>query len=260
MISVVGTISGSVNMAVMNSKWQQKKQNINDGRKELTAQERELQFYQQQSDSIRESKTPANIDAKLASGAKLTPEEIQYLRKNAPQALKEYEDLQREKAGYKKQLQNCKSKEEVEKLKMNKMGEFLSATKKIANNPHIPKGTKVQMLKKILKQVAGINDVHEEFLQSAKYQSLPEKAIEEDKEKEENIVSEEEKENADEITAISPDTEIEEVLKEIKRSISIGAVIDTKTDMDMSEHSTYTDGNIITEQAQNVSAGVNIYV
>ena len=260
MISVVGTISNSINMAVMNSKWQQKKQDINAGRKELTAQERELQFFQQQADSIRENKKPADIDAKLASGAKLTPDEIQYLRKNAPQALKEYEDLQREKAAYKKQLQNCKSKEEVEKLKINKMGEFLAATKEIASNPHIPKGKKVQMLKKILKQVAGIDAVHEEFIQSSKYQSLPEKTVEEDKEKDENAVSGKEQENADEITAITPETDIEEVLKEIKKSISSEGIIDTHTDLSISEQNVYADGDISAGQGQSTSAGVDIYV
>lgn len=170
---IVGTIRESVNLASLDSKWQQKKQNPNKNTDNLTAEERQLQRFQEQADSIRESKKPAEIDAKLQAGGKLTAEEIEYLKKNDPEALKEYEEVQRERESYKKQLKNCKSKEEVEKLKMTRMGQYMSEAKTIINDPHIPKAQKYKLMKKMLKKTSAVEVEQEKFLQSLKYAKLP---------------------------------------------------------------------------------------
>ena len=170
---IAGTIKNDVNFAVVDNKWQQKKQNPGKSSEDLTPEERELQRFQEQAASIRESKKPADIDAKLQAGGKLTAEEIEYLKKNDPEALKEYEEVQRERESYKKQLRNCKSKEEVEKLKMTKMGRYMSEAKEIANNPYIPKAQKYKLMKKMLKKTSAVEAEQEKFLQSLKYAKLP---------------------------------------------------------------------------------------
>ncbi len=135
---IAGTIRNSVSLASLESKWQQKKQDMSKGSKEnLTAEERELQRLQEQADSIREGKKSTDIDTKLQAGGELTAEEIEYLKKNDPEALKEYEEVKRERESYKKQLKECKSKEEVEKLKMTKMGHYMAEAKEITNDPYI---------------------------------------------------------------------------------------------------------------------------
>ncbi len=175
MFTIAGTVKNSVKMAALDSQWQQKKNQINRGRtSEMTAQERQLQRLREQAEEIRESREAAGIRAKLMSGSKLTAEEIEYLRRNNPEALKEYEEAQMERESYKRKLQNCKSKEEVERLKTTKMGEFLSAVKKISNNPNIPKSAKIGLLQKLLQRVAGVESEHQKFIQSAQYAMLPE--------------------------------------------------------------------------------------
>ncbi|MDE7436484.1 MAG: hypothetical protein K2N01_11790 [Lachnospiraceae bacterium] len=174
MMFITGTIRNSVGLAELDGKWQLKKSELSSGKKQnMTAEEREQQLLQQQADDIREGRKPADIDAKLQSGAKLTQEEIDYLKKNNPQALKEYEDAQKEREGYKRQLKSCKSKEEVEKLKTTKMGQFMAAAKSIANDPYIPKGKKCQLMKKLLMQAYGIEKEHQKFLKSSQYINLP---------------------------------------------------------------------------------------
>lgn len=198
---IAGTIRSSVGLAELDSKWQLKKSELSGGKKqEMTAEERELWHFQQQADDIREGRKPAEIDAKLQSGAKLTPEEVDYLKKNNPQALKEYEEAQKEREGYKRQLRNCKSKEEVEELKTTKMGQFMAAAKSIVNNPYIPKGKKCQLMKKMLMEVSGIEREHQEFLKTSQYISLPDE--EEEREKHKNS---EGLQNADEETASGRD-------------------------------------------------------
>lgn len=176
MFTMAGTIKNSVRMAALDQKWQQKKNNFGLDKKkpaEMTAEERQLQDFREQAEKMRKSQKHANIDAKLAAGEELTPEEIEYLRQNNPQALKDYEDTQRERESYKRALRNCRTKEEVERLKYTKMGQFMAEAKKISSNACIPKGKKVALLKRILQQATAVEDEHKEFLKTSRYASLP---------------------------------------------------------------------------------------
>lgn len=176
MFTMAGTIKRSVRMAALDQKWQQKKNSFGQDKKkltEMTAEERQLQDFREQAEQMRKSQKHANIDAKLAAGEELTPEEIEYLRQNNPQALKDYEDTQKERESYKRALRNCRTKEEVERLKYTKMGQFMAEAKKISSNACIPKGKKVALLKRILQQATAVEDEHREFLKTSRYASLP---------------------------------------------------------------------------------------
>lgn len=176
MFTMAGTIKRSVRMAALDQKWQQKKNSFGQDKKklaEMTAEERQLQDFREQAEQMRKSQKHANIDAKLAAGEELTPEEIEYLRQNNPQALKDYEDTQKERENYKRALRNCRTKEEVERLKYTKMGQFMAEAKKISSNACIPKGKKVALLKRILQQATAVEDEHKEFLKTSRYASLP---------------------------------------------------------------------------------------
>lgn len=176
MFTMAGTIKRSVRMAALDQKWQQKKNSFGQDQKklsEMTAEERQLQDFREQAEQMRKSQKHANIDAKLAAGDKLTPEEIEYLRQNNPQALRDYEETQRERENYKRALRNCRTKEEVERLKYAKMGQFMAEAKKISSNACIPKGKKVALLKRILQQATAVEDEHKEFLKTSRYAGLP---------------------------------------------------------------------------------------
>lgn len=176
MFTMAGTIKRSVRMAALDQKWQQKKNSFGQDQKklsEMTAEERQLQDFREQAEQMRKSQKHANIDAKLAAGDKLTPEEIEYLRQNNPQALRDYEETQRERENYKRALRNCRTKEEVERLKYAKMGQFMAEAKKISSNACIPKGKKVALLKRILQQATAVEDKHKEFLKTSRYAGLP---------------------------------------------------------------------------------------
>ncbi|MCM1568969.1 MAG: hypothetical protein NC081_05920 [Roseburia sp.] len=182
---MIGTIRNQVKLAVLDGQWQQKKQNMaKKSPRELTAEERKLQALWEQAEKIREGNKSASLDAKLKSGAKLTPEEIEYLRRNSPETLKEYEEAQRERENYKRQLRNCDSKEETQQLKLSKMGQFLSRCKEISTNPNIPKSKKLELLQKLSNRVAGIEAEHLEFTASLQYANLPKDEEEEKKNRE----------------------------------------------------------------------------
>lgn len=216
MFTMAGTIKNSVRMAALDQKWQQKKNSFGQDKKklaEMTAEERQLQDFREQAEQMRKSQKHANIDAKLAAGEELTPEEIEYLRRNNPQALKDYEDTQRERENYKRALRNCRTKEEVERLKYTKMGQFMAEAKKISSNACIPKGKKVALLKRILQQATAVEDEHKEFLKTSRYASLPTEEEAREAEKAEKEQQEAENTNAEEI----------ENTEEVKNSDAEGA-------------------------------------
>ena len=210
----MGTVRNTLNLASLEGKWQQKKQQ-NPVKKddELTADQRELQRFQEQLKEMRENKLP-DIDAKLMSGGKLTREEIEYLRKNNPQKLKEYEEIQQERASYKKQLKGCKSKEEVERLKMARMGRYMSQAKSIASDSAIPKGEKYKMMVKLLAEVNGVAKEHIKFTQSLRYAELPEE--DEDAKKKSNADSEELPKEDTQLTDVAATDENAELLEQIR--------------------------------------------
>lgn len=167
----------------MNNKWTKKEDEKQKKEKEnLTPEMRQLLQYEEDMKRIREQRPKADINAKLKAGADLTEDEIEYLKKNDPEAYREYEEIKREKENYKKQLKNCKTKEDVERLKMNKMGQFMAEVKNVSQNANIPKARKLQLMEKILKKTMAIQEVHIKFTQTSQYQSLPTEEEEQEKE------------------------------------------------------------------------------
>lgn len=182
---ISGTIYSAGKMTELDNKWKQKKESGKIFQKEMTPEEKQMQRFQEDLVKMRESNHLASITTKLKSGQSLSPEEIQYLQKNNPQIYREYQELQEEKKAYERELENCKTKEDAEQVRLNKMGSILAEAKSISNNPNIPKGQKKALLEKLVMKTMGIQGVHMDFVKSSRYASLPteEEVKEEAKEK-----------------------------------------------------------------------------
>lgn len=262
MMQIIGTIRNAVQIAKQDNLWKQKKEGLTKREKyrELTAEEQELKRYQEDMARIRESNKKSEISNKLKAGGGLTPEEIAYLKKNDPEALREYEEIKQERETYKRQLRNCKSKEDVEKLKNTKMGEFLSQVKEIDNNPNIPKGKKLGMIEKILKKLKGVEAEHIAFLRTLEYQQLPE---EEEEKKKKGQYKEEWKVQAGEIQQNLTDFEkTEEENQEIKTAKKAEEpVLDTEESVentDMENHETIETNVLVPKESSKGSMDVYI--
>jgi len=175
---IAGTIKNSVKLQFMQNQWEQKKNDINAKKqvKEMTQEERMLADFQEQVEKERESNSHADLYNKLQSGGKLTADEISYLEQNDPEALRKYREDQAEKESYERQLKNCKTKDEVERLKMNKLGNFAAQAKQITNDPYIPLDKKVELMKQLNDKVCRVNQAHMEFIDSQQYKDMPTEA------------------------------------------------------------------------------------
>lgn len=217
---IAGTVRSVLNLALLDNKWQQKKQQDPTKKtEEMTADQRELQRFQEQLKEMRENKTP-DINTKLMSGGKLTREEIEYLRKNDPQKLKEYEEIQAERESYKKQLKSCKSKEEVERLKMTRMGRYMSQAKTIASDSTIPKSEKYKLMVKLLSEATGVAKEHIKFTRSLQYAQLPEE--DKDAKKKSSAVGEELPEENTGSTDVTTNDDVPEQIKLMAEALESG--------------------------------------
>lgn len=174
---------------MLNNKWMQKKESGNvlskqelNERSTWTSEQFMIADFQDQLEHNREAEKRQKIDNKIMSGGSLSPEEISYLEKNDPAALKKYRETKEEKESYKEKLRQCKTKEEVDRVKLQKLGELESSLSSVVNDATIPKSAKLAKAQEILAKTNNIETAHLEFVKSAEYQSMP---MEEEKKEQE---------------------------------------------------------------------------
>ncbi len=171
-----GTIQSQVSLQMLVLKWQKKKQDISSKKdtEGMTQDEILLDSLERQAQTERERSATSELYTKLKTGGTLTEEEIAYLKEHDPEALAEYEKAQTEKKAYENALKNCRTKEDVQRLKLNRMGSFAAQAKEIASNPYIPKDKKVVLMQRLNNEVCMIRDAHQAFEKSRAYEELPE--------------------------------------------------------------------------------------
>lgn len=213
-----GTIASTVQLQMLNNKWMQKKESGNvlskqelNERSTWTSEQFMIADFQDQLEHNRETQKRQKIDNKIMSGGSLSPEEISYLEKNDPVALKKYRETKEDKESYKEKLRHCKTKEEVDRVKLQKLGELESSLSSVVNDPTIPKSAKLAKAQEILAKTNNIEAAHLEFVKSADYQSMPTDEEKKEQDAADNDISDEitDSEKADnaELTDASENTQ-----------------------------------------------------
>lgn len=171
----------------MQMKWQRKKKNNDfsaDGSTKLvdpTARQAE-ELRKAQADGSK--KLSSQIRTKLAAGKKLTWDEIEYLRKNDPQMYQKVKSLEAERKSYEDELKKCETKEDVERVRMNRTAEALSVVNSVKSNSAIPEGAKLGIIWQELQKNMAMDDAIKEFVESGRYAQLPTEAEKMEAEKE----------------------------------------------------------------------------
>lgn len=113
------------------------------------------------------------IQMKVFNGKTLTPKEKEYLREKDPETYEKVRNLEREKAAYEKALKHCRTKEEVQRLKLSHLGASLSTVNAIKNNPNISKSKKLEILMMEHGKISMVERATREFVRFGKYKKLP---------------------------------------------------------------------------------------
>ncbi len=170
---ISGTIKSAVKLDALMGKWEEKKAN-KDWRKDsnLTEEERMICQFQEDLASMREGNKTEEIASKVYSGQRLSSEELDYLQKECPELYKDYMEIRNEREGYERKLKNCKTKEEVDRVKTNQMNQYAATAKKTFNNPNIPLGEKYRIARKLLAKITGVVEAEAEFKATKQYKDL----------------------------------------------------------------------------------------
>lgn len=163
----------------MQMKWQKKKSTGDfkaDGSTKITDPVRQQAEEIRKSRADGSSKLSAQIDLKLQSGKKLTPEEMDYLQKTDPQKYQKIKAMEAEQENYEKELKRCKTKEEVQRVRMAHTATSLSAVNSIKNNPAIPEEKKLELIMQEHYKHMALETSTQEFIESGKYAKLPTEA------------------------------------------------------------------------------------
>lgn len=184
MVTSINTYTKSMEMKM---KWQKKQSSSDytaDGTTSLDSSTRK------QLEDIRESQKDgskqmaAQIELKMMSGKRLSAEEMDYLKEHDPETYKKAKAIEMEREAYERELKNCKTKEEVQRVKAAHAATALDRVNDIKNNPNIPSGKKLELIKQEHFKASALDDTMRTFTKSGEYQKLPTEAERQKAEKE----------------------------------------------------------------------------
>ncbi len=225
-----------------NIKTQNKNKNQNESQEYETKTEaqRMQDILKSNAEDNQKASKIGSIDSKLKSGKKLTKEDLEYLKLNMPDLYEEAKVVEIERSSYEQKLQNAGSKQEVQKIQEEKAVEFSTKVKNIMNNTLLSDDKKYKLMMQVHSSLASVSEEHNDFINSKRFQELPdeteiqkeeiqkeEKSIEEDVNQE--INQEINQDNSDNTNtnninntkASTSSTNINSLQTEIKNSISV---------------------------------------
>ncbi len=112
----------------------------------------------------------AGIFAKLMAGQELSPSELEYLKEADPELYEKAVKVANERKEYERKLKQCKSKDEVEKVKLEKLSNLSSEMVPASAPNSYETNTFVTM------RTNAVMDEHTKFVNSERYRKLPQYA------------------------------------------------------------------------------------
>lgn len=136
----------------------------------------ESQFGEEAMEKKASAQTMQTIRSKMMAGKRLSSDEMEYLKENAPDMYQKARSIEMEKEAYERELKQCKTKEEVQRVKMSHAASAMATVKDIETNPNIPKGAKLGLMMQQLQKTQALGDTEREFVASGAYKRLPTEA------------------------------------------------------------------------------------
>ena len=162
--TTINSLNSYISGLKMQGLWHLRQKNVASHQDEITVDG--VTFH-------RQDETLASIRAKLDAGGSLTEEERAYLKQHDPQAYQELLEEEQEQAAYERALRSCKTKEEADRLQMNRIGQSLSRIQTVEHDPAIPLHAKLKVATREKRLVDAAADSMREFVASGDYDRLP---------------------------------------------------------------------------------------
>lgn len=174
-----GTVRNAVKLNTLTKNFEQKKNSGNllmkqelNRKANMTPEEKLLNQFKTQMENDREQKAKNELANKVMRGEDLTPQEQQYLARSNPGLYNSYKHMKEEEQAYEEKLRQCKTKDEVQKLKTDTMCAYLSELKSASGEEKSAKAME------IMGKVRVVLKAEAKFVQSGEYAVLPTEAEE----------------------------------------------------------------------------------
>lgn len=178
--STIGSVTSYMKSMELETKFKKKKAEGDLGSQSRKKTELEIkneqfkaEYMHRQDENEDDDKMLTDINNKIAVDQELTPEELRYLQNKNPSLYQKVKNIENEKKQYEKDLKNCKTKEEVERLKMNKVSSALSAIKSAESDPNLPESAKLAVAQGELRRMNTLNKILAKFVERGEYDKLP---------------------------------------------------------------------------------------
>ena len=177
--STIGSVSTYMKSMELETKFKNKKAQGDLGPQSRKKTELEIKNDQFKAEYKRmqeehdedDDKTLATINNKIAIDQELTPDELRYLQNKNPTLYQKVKNIENEKKQYEKDLKSCKTKEDVEHLKFNKVASALSTIKAAENDPNLPQSAKLAVAQGELRRMNALNKISDKFVESGETES-----------------------------------------------------------------------------------------
>ena len=162
--------------AKLESKWEKRKQEgfSTEG---LTERQKDnvtfMQTYKEQQELHPEDKEMQKITNKIYAGSKLTEQEMQYLQKKNPVLYQKMRAVEAEAKQYEEDLKRCKTKDEAQRIKMNKINASVASIRSVESNPNISDADKLAFAQAEQAKMREIEKITTKFIESGAYAALP---------------------------------------------------------------------------------------
>lgn len=175
---IAGSLHSYTKSMKMQMKWEQKQSKSDYSSDGTTSIAEQLRKEASGIGTVRRSDAAVmnGIRAKLNAGKRLSSSELEYLKKNDPETYQHVKSMEMERKAYEQRLKNCKTKEEVQRLKASQMASSLDKVREIDNNPNISSGEKLKLIMQEHQKVSSVTDATVQFSESGEYQKLPTEA------------------------------------------------------------------------------------
>ena len=162
--------------AKLESKWEKRKQEgfSTDG---LTERQKDnvnfINAYKEQQEMHPEDKEMQRITNKIYAGGDLTEKEMQYLQKKNPILYQKMRAVEAEAKQYEEDLKRCKTKDEAQRIKMNKINASVASIRSVESNPNISDADKLAFAQAEQAKMREIEKITTKFIESGAYAALP---------------------------------------------------------------------------------------
>lgn len=181
-VTMIGSLSAYTKTMKMQMKWKERQTSGDYTSKksasgQTSAAEKLLREQQEQAAELMEQNTSSvsrqQIDAKMRSGKRLSAAEMEYLKEHDPQTYQKAKQIEMEREAYERELKRCRTKEEVQRVKLSHAAASMATVKDVDTNPNIPEGQKLALITQELAKTNALGETEREFIKSGAYRALP---------------------------------------------------------------------------------------